>query len=262
MTPSSIGVARGWSASAGIMLTKVALAKTNHTDGGSGIASQTFTRATATLVNDICGSFAGSDPVTITAGNDADTLTTGCYRYTLTATDNVGNQVVTQSAIVKVDATAPTAPTLTLSNATGSAHYPGSGSTIWFRSAAGAGGSFDVTASSTDAQTGVASYSFPTLGAGWSQTGSGATRTYTYVDAAATPGAKNVTATNGAGNGSANGTFTVSNDTTTPTGGSITANGGGAYDGDGTVALAKIEDRKSTRLNSSHRLTSRMPSSA
>src|SRR6185295_2035777 len=150
----------------------------------------------------------------------------GCYRYTLTATDNVGNQVVTQSTIVKVDATAPTAPTLTLSNATGSAHYPGSGSTIWFRSAAGAGGSFDVTASSTDAQTGVASYSFPTLGAGWSQTGTGATRTYTYVNAAATPGAKNVTATNGAGNGSANGTFTVSNDTTTPTGGSITANGG------------------------------------
>ncbi len=217
----------------------VALAKTNHTDGGSGIASQTFTRATATLVNDVCGSFAGTDPVTILAGNDADTLSSGCYRYTLTATDNVGNQVVTQSAIVKVDVTAPTAPTLTLSNATGSAHYPGSGSTIWFRSAAGAGGSFDVTASSTDAQTGVASYSFPTLGAGWSQTGSGATRTYTYVDAAATPGAKNVTATNGAGNGSANGTFTVSNDTTTPTGGSITANGGGAYDGDGTVALAQ-----------------------
>ena len=217
----------------------VALAKTNHTDGGSGIASQTFTRATATLVNDVCGSFAGTDPVTILTGNDADTLSSGCYRYTLTATDNVGNQVVTQSAIVKVDVTAPTAPTLTLSNATGSAHYPGSGSTIWFRSAAGAGGSFDVTASSTDAQTGVASYSFPALGAGWSQTGSGATRTYTYVDAAATPGAKNVTATNGAGNGSANGTFTVSNDTTTPTGGSITANGGGAYDGDGTVALAQ-----------------------
>ena len=78
--------------------------------------------------------------------------------------------------------TAPTAPTLTLSNATGDAHYPGSGSTIWFRSAAGAGGSFDVTASSTDAQTGVASYSFPALGAGWSQSGSGATRTYTYAE--------------------------------------------------------------------------------
>ena len=195
----------------------VALAKTDHTDGGSGIASQTFTRATATLVNDVCGSFAGTDPVTILAGNDADTLSSGCYRYTLTATDNVGNQVSTQSTIVKVDVTAPTAPTLTLSNATGDAHYPGSGSTIWFRSAAGAGGSFDVTASSTDAQTGIASYSFPALGAGWSQSGSGATRTYTYANAAATPGASNVTATNGAGSGSANGTFTVSNDTTGPT---------------------------------------------
>src|SRR6185503_14781078 len=167
-----------------------------------------FTRATATLVNDVCGGFTGTDPVTILAGNDADTLSSGCYRYTLTATDNVGNQVVTQSAIVKVDVSAPTAPTLTFSNATGSAHYPGTGSTIWFRSAVGAGGSFDVTASSTDAQTGVASYSFPALGAGWSQTGSGATRTYTYTDAAATPGAANVTATNGAGNGSGNGTFT------------------------------------------------------
>ena len=233
----------------------VALAKTDHSDGGSGIASQTFTRATATLVNDVCGSFAGTDPVTILAGNDADTLSSGCYRYTLAATDNVGNQVSTQSTIVKVDATAPTAPTLTLSNATGDAHYPGSGSTIWFRSAAGAGGSFDVTASSTDAQTGIASYSFPALGAGWSQSGSGATRTYTYADAAATPGASNVTATNGAGSGSANGTFTVSNDTTGPTGGSITANGGGAYDGDGTVALAQVDFTDGSAGIAGHTLT-------
>ena len=219
----------------------VALAKIDYTDGGSGLASQAITRATATLVNDACGSFAGTDPVTILAGNDADTLTTGCYRYTLTATDNVGNQSSVQSTIVKVDTSAPTAPTLTLSNATGSVYYPGAGSTIWFRSAAGAAGSFDVTASSTDGQTGVAFYSFPALGAGWTQTGTGATRTYTYADAAAVPGASNVTATNGAGTGSGNGTFTVSSDTTNPTGGSITANGGGAYDGDGTVALAQVD---------------------
>ena len=218
----------------------VALAKVDYADAGSGIATQTITRATATLVNDSCGSFAGTDPVTILAGNDADTLPTGCYRYTLTATDNVGNQSSTQSTIVKVDLTAPTAPGLTLSSATGSAFYSGAGSTIWFRSAAGAAGGFDVAASSTDGQTGIAFYSFPALGAGWTQTGTGASRTYTYANAAAIPGASNVTATNGAGSGSGNGTFTVSSDTTNPTGGSITANGGSAYDGDGTVALAQV----------------------
>jgi fructose-1,6-bisphosphatase II len=35
-----------------------------------------------------------------------------------------------------------------------------------------------------------------------------------------------------------------------------------AIDIDGTVIIGEGEDRKSTRLNSSHRLTSRMPSSA
>ncbi|MDX6439924.1 MAG: large repetitive protein, partial [Gaiellaceae bacterium] len=219
----------------------VALAKVDYADASSGIASQTLTRATATLANDACGSFAGTDPVTILGGNDTDTLATGCYRYTLTATDNVGNQAVTQSTIVKVDVTAPTAPTLALSNATGSAYYSGAGSTIWFRSAAGAGGSFDLAASSTDGQTAVASYAFPALGAGWSQSGSGASLTYTYANAAAEPGARNVTATNGAGGVSGNGTFTVANDTTPPTGGSITANGGSAFDGDGTVALVKVD---------------------
>jgi hypothetical protein len=219
----------------------VSLTKVDYADGDAGIASQTLTRPSATLVNDACGSFSGSDPVTITGGNDPDALGTGCYRYTLAAADNVGNQATTQSTIVKVDVTAPTAPALTLSSATGSGYYPGSGSTIWFRSAAGAGGSFDVSASSTDGQTGVASYSFPALGAGWSQAGSGANRTYTYADAAAEPGARSVTATNGAGGVSGNGSFTVSNDTTSPTGGSITANGGAAYDGDGTVALARVD---------------------
>ena len=60
-----------------------------------------MTRESATLAADACGSFSGSDPVTITAGDDADALTTGCYRYTLTGTDNVGNTVAI-STIVKL----------------------------------------------------------------------------------------------------------------------------------------------------------------
>src|SRR5205085_6898799 len=47
---------------------------------------------------------------------------------------------------------------------------------------------------------GIASYTFPTLPAGWTTSGSGAARTYSYNGTPTQPGAgNNVTATNGAG---------------------------------------------------------------
>src|SRR6185437_14385951 len=95
-------------------------------------------------------------PTTLVGTPAQNGLATGCYRYTLTGTDNVGN-TVSVSTIVKVDMSGPSAPSLSLSNATGGAYYPGSGSRVFFRPGAAAG-SFDIGASSTDADSGVASY--------------------------------------------------------------------------------------------------------
>ena len=83
---------------------------------------------------------------------------TGCYRYVLTGTDNVGN-ATTITTIVKVDTTDPTAPGLVLADS--SADVFTTGTTAYYRPAGS--GSFDVTASSTDAQSGLLDYGFPVL---------------------------------------------------------------------------------------------------
>src|SRR5207244_2536147 len=90
-------------------------------------------------------------------------------------------------------------------------------STVWFRPAGS--GSFDVTASSSDDDTGIQDYTFPTagaMGASWTPSGSGATRTYTFSAGDAEPASQTVTATNNAGR-TANSSFTVSADSTAPT---------------------------------------------
>jgi hypothetical protein len=177
----------------------------------SGLASSVLTRASATFSGDACGSF--GSPTTIT-GNPAQNLSTGCYRFTLTGTDNVGN-TVSITTTVKVDTSAPSTPTLTLSNATGNVVI--SGTSVLFRPSGS--GSFDIGASSSDGESGIAGYTFPTaaaMGSGWSVSGSGATRTYSYSAGAATPATQSVTATNNAG-GIASSSFSVNADSTAPT---------------------------------------------
>lgn len=196
----------------------------------SGLASNVVTRASATLSGDSCGSFSGSTVVTISGGLDPADLATGCYQYTLTGTDNVGNIATAVSTVVKVDRTAPDAPTLTLSNATGAAYYPGSGSIVFFRPSAT--GSFDLAASSSDPDTGIASLNFPSpLAAGWTTAGSGGSRTYSFSAGASPPGTQSVTATNNAGTTGAGSTFTINADSTAPTGGALTVNGTAASGG-------------------------------
>jgi hypothetical protein len=92
---------------------------TNFTDAESGLTatSNTMTRASATLTNNVCGAFGTAGAATYTG------LTTGCYRYTLTATDLAGN-VSTVSVIVKADVNAPTGGVLTVNG--GSANTAGS----------------------------------------------------------------------------------------------------------------------------------------
>ena len=105
------------------------------------------------------------------------------------------------------------------------------GTYVYYRPGA-TSGSFTVTASSTDSETGIASYSFPSLGSGWTATpGSLGVETYTWSSANPTTASGNltVTATNNAGltSSGSNTTnpFTMVADSTAPTGGAVTVNG-------------------------------------
>ncbi|MFL5968010.1 MAG: beta strand repeat-containing protein, partial [Gaiellaceae bacterium] len=203
----------------------------------SGLASSTLVRTSASFsAADVCGSF--GSPTTLVGTPGQSGLTTGCYKYTLTGTDNVGN-TVSISTTVKVDTSDPSAPTLTPSNAAAGAYYPGSGARVYFKPNA-ATGSFDLSASSTDGDTGIGSYTFPAasaLGANWAASGSGNSRTYSYTATATSSGSQNVSATNNAGRTSSASTFDVALDSTAPAGGALTVNGGGAYSSTGSFTI-------------------------
>ncbi len=85
-----------------------AITRTDYNaDGGAGVAASVLTRQLATLAADgtTCGSFAGG---TVIAGSAPESgLAEGCYLYTLTGTDNLGN-ASSLATTVKVDTTAPT----------------------------------------------------------------------------------------------------------------------------------------------------------
>src|SRR5439155_25253304 len=110
----------------------------------SGLASSTLVRTSASFSSpDVCGSF--GSPTTLVGTPAQNGLTTGCYRYTLTGTDNVGNTPSTTTT-VKVDTSDPSAPTFGFSSFTGTTSAVGN---IVFFLPTGSG-SFDITAGSTD----------------------------------------------------------------------------------------------------------------
>jgi Chitobiase/beta-hexosaminidase C-terminal domain/Bacterial Ig domain len=223
----------------------VSLTAVNFTDANSGLAagSNAITRAGASLSGNVCGSFSGSTAVTINSGNDSATLATGCYRYTLNAADVAGNAATpASSAIVKVDRSAPSTPTLVFSGLSANAFYDTVASKLYIRPAAG--GTFSVTASSTDADTGVASYAFSNPGATFGATQSGNRVDYTFGATTTAPASgQTVSATNAAGGTSPNATYSIVADTTAPSGGAITANGSASdsFNNTGSVSLTKTD---------------------
>jgi len=185
---------------------------------------RTLTRATATLTGGTCGSYGGY--TLVTGGTDpaspkADTVSAGaCYRYQYTVSDTLGNMTTYTSGDIKVDTTAPSTPTLAISSPVNS-YWSGSGSTVYYRSGA-ASGSFVVTGSSTDAQSGIASYTYPSAGTNWTSTaGSLGVNTYSWSGAPAAPGTLNVTSTNNAGTASAGAPLTFVADSAAPTAGTV-----------------------------------------
>ncbi|MDT5037011.1 MAG: hypothetical protein QOE03_2196, partial [Micromonosporaceae bacterium] len=197
----------------------------------SGVAATgaTLSRATATLTsagtpNGTCGVFGGY--TLITGGTDpatpiGDSVTDqACYRYQYVVADGVGNQTTYTSGDIKVDTTAPAAPSLGFSALT---NVVAVGTAVSYT---GLSGSFTVTATATDTGSGILSYAFPTLGAGWTATpGVTGVMTYAWSGTPAVPGAQTVTATNNAFGVSTAAGFTVTTDMTGPTGGSVDAIG-------------------------------------
>ncbi len=82
----------------------------------SGLASSGLVRTTAPLVGGVCGTFGSPTPIGGAAPITETGMATGCYRYTLTGVDNLGN-TASRATTVRVDLTAPTVGALTV-NAT------------------------------------------------------------------------------------------------------------------------------------------------
>ena len=86
-----------------------------------------------------------------------------CYRYRYSIADNVGNASAPSaaSADAKIDTTAPSAPALTLTESSPLSHI--SGTTLFYNPQGSNSGTFTVTATSSDAQSGIGSVGFPSV---------------------------------------------------------------------------------------------------
>jgi hypothetical protein len=204
----------------------------DYSDAGSGLASSTLTRQSATLSSSdgiaagSCGSYDSPTTISSRATPIAQSFSgPTCYLYTLTGTDNVGN-TISISTTVKVDTSGPSAPSVSLSGASGNTYV--SGTTVYINAQAGKSGSFQAAATSTDGDSGILKINFPTL-TGFSSGGGDSTSspfqtTYNWSGAVGASGSQTVTAHNNASLTNT-GSFTVTPDTSNPTGGALTVNG-------------------------------------
>ncbi len=157
-----------------------------HADAISGFATSTLTREQGTLNADACSAYGA--PTTLVGTPAQSGLAIGCYRYVLTGTTTSATPS-TITTVVKVDTTAPAAPGLVLADSSADVHT--TGTTAFYRPAGT--GSFDVTARSKDAQSGIFDYVFPDL-AGFTTPSVGSTVTYTLELADRAQRRKTVTA--------------------------------------------------------------------
>jgi hypothetical protein len=227
--------------------TGLSIAFSAGTEAGSGIATGAqLQRASASLTSGNCGTYGAyaqvgaNDPVSPAANTVPADQT--CYRYRYVVSDRVSNPATTYtSPDVKVDTTAPAAPALAFSALTNT--YRG-GSTLYYRSNA-TSGAFTVTATATDATSGIVSYAFPTLPSGWSAAAGGlGVNTYSWISASPTApsGAQNVTATNNAAGTSTGTDLAMVSDVTAPATGSVTYTDGAFGSASVSVTFARGTD--------------------
>jgi PKD repeat protein len=202
-----------------------AIARTDYAEtqsaSQSGLRSSTLTLASASLSGNVCGTF--GTPTTI-VGSPSQSEPAGCYRYTLTGVDNVGNQTSITTTVF-VDTSIPTTPSLTFSGLSANTYYKSSTNALYFRPSAG--GAFTLTASSSDPQTGIAGYTFSSLSSfGFTGTQSGGQVSYTFgTSATQPPSGPTVVAASNAGAVSASANYALIADSAGPTGGALTVNG-------------------------------------
>ena len=171
-----------------------------------------------------------------------------CYRYSFTIADKVGNVSSAATTTAKVDNGAPTVSvgTPTALTGAGNQYYDAGTKTLFFRSTGS--GSFDLNATASDSDTAIDAVDFPTISSlsGWSGSTGGADTTspysspteYSWSSGAAEPGARTVSATDKAANSSSD-TITIADDTSAPTGQSITLTGALApYYGSNSVGFS------------------------
>ncbi|CAB4536039.1 unannotated protein [freshwater metagenome] len=196
-------------------------------DAGSGFASSAITKESATLSNGTCGSYsAGTAP---TGGSISETtLAEGCYRYTVTGTDKVGNTSVLLT-VVMVDKTAPTQ----VISATGSNAYVDNANSKIYYNGSGSSRSFTMTSAVTEAGSGGVTVTFPSLAGtstGFSFTNSAdssspfTSNSVTWSSGTTSTPTITVNATDAAGN-SNDKLLTFVNDITNPSGGALTIAG-------------------------------------
>jgi hypothetical protein len=189
----------------------VAVTGTAGTDALSGIDPSTavLERGLSNLAGGTCPAPASWT----TVASSPDAVPNGqCARYRYRVSDRVGNEAIyTSPNVVRVDTAAPSAPTLTLSESSPFAAV--SGAEIFVNSARP--GSFDVSAATSDPDSGVAKVRFPERPDVLSPPFEA---TYALDDLPA--GGQTVTAFDDAGN-TASSSFTVTRDAQPPSGGSI-----------------------------------------
>ena len=240
--------------------TTLNLALSQGTDAGSGLADSgaRLMRESADLeLGGVCVAYGGSTQI---GANDPDPSITDtvpvddrCYRYTYEVPDHVGNVASFTSPDIKVRASTPASLTpvgIQITPTGGPGSQLVSGSTVYYRPSGT--GSFSVSASSSDAFSGVAHVDFPAMtgftGGGADSTPTGAstfdtTYTWTGGSAPSSPGSQSVSATSNSGNSATRtDAFTVTADDTPPTGGSVDATGlvgtGVRYSTSTTLSLA------------------------
>ena len=245
--------------------TTLSISLAKGTDSGSGLATTgaQLLRASALLSSSngiaagSCGSYGGyaqvgsNDPSSPYTDNAAGGITTGhCYRYEYVVSDNVGNTTTYTSPDVMVDTTGPSAPSLSLSSATGNTYI--NGTTAYINAQAGKSGSFQASATSTDNDSGLLKVNFPSptgfSSGGGDSNSSPYQTTYNWSGAVAASGSQTTTAYNNANLTNTN-TFTITPDTTAPTGGALTVNGTNAtgagstsYNSSGNWTIGTISD--------------------